>query len=213
MADPRFLAVVPMKPLAESKSRLHPHLSRCRRAALSLSMLAWVLGVLKSFINAETLVVGGDCKVGDAARCAGACWVDDIRLDLNEAVEYGFARAREASLPAFFIPADLPLLAPADVEDALRTSEGGTRLTICPAHDGGTNGLIIPSDLVFAPRLGNESFKRHVEEATELGVGIKLFSSPGFEGDLDTVDDLRRCVEVSAPGIEEYIKLSGEGNE
>ena len=213
MADPRFLAVVPMKPLAESKTRLHPHLARCRRAALSLSMLTWVLGVLKSFTNAEMLVVGGDCKVGDAARRAGACWVDEVRLDLNEAVEYGFARARAAKLPAFFIPADLPLLAPANVEDALRASEDGAKLTICPAHDGGTNGLIVPPNLVFAPRLGHESFKRHVEEATELGVGMNLFSSPSFESDLDTVDDLRRCVEVSAPGIEEYIKLSGEGNE
>ena len=213
MADPRFLAVVPMKPLAESKTRLHPHLSRCRRAALSLSMLNWVLGVLKSFTNAETLVVGGDGRVGDAARRAGACWVDDIRLDLNEAVEYGFSRARKASLPAFFIPGDLPLLSPADVEDAIRVSEGGTKLTICPAHDDGTNGLIVPSDLVFAPRLGHESFKRHMEEASELGLSIDLFSSPGFESDLDTVDDLRRCVNMRAPGIAEYIELSREGSQ
>ena len=90
MARPEFLAVVPMKPLAESKTRLHPHLSRCRRATLSLSMLNWVLGVLKSVAGAQTLVVGGDGRVGDAVRRAGACWADDIRLDLNEAVEYGF---------------------------------------------------------------------------------------------------------------------------
>ena len=213
MINPRFLAVVPMKPLAESKTRLHPHLSRCRRATLSLSMLNWVLGVLKSLANAETLVVGGDGRVGCAARRAGACWVDDVRLDLNEAVEYGFARARMARLPAFFIPADLPLLSPADVEGAIRVSEGGTKLTICPAHDDGTNGLIVPSDLVFAPRLGHESFKRHMEEASELGLSIDLFSSPGFESDLDTVDDLRRCIEVGAPGIAEYIERNREGKE
>ena len=211
MAKPRFLAVVPMKPLAESKTRLHPHLTSCRRAGLSLSMLNWVLGVLKSFTNVETMVVGGDCRVGDAARRAGACWVDDIRLDLNEAVEYGFSRARKASLPAFFIPGDLPLLSPADVEGAIRVSEGGTKLTICLAHDDGTNGLIVPSDLVFAPRLGHESFKRHMEEASELGLSIDLFSSPGFESDLDTVDDLRRCVEIGAPGIAEYIERNREG--
>ena len=107
MARPEFLAVVPMKPLAESKTRLHPHLSRCRRASLSLSMLNWVLGVLNSVDGAQIVVVGGDCRVGEAAQRACACWVDDTRLDLNEAVEYGFARARQASLPAFFIPADL----------------------------------------------------------------------------------------------------------
>ena len=90
-------------------------------------------------------------------------------------------------------------------------SEGGTKLTICPAHDDGTNGLIVPSDLVFAPRLGHESFKRHMEEASELGLSIDLFSSPGFESDLDTVDDLRRCVEIGAPGIAEYIRLSRGG--
>ena len=211
MADLRILAVVPMKPLAESKTRLHPHLSRCRRATLSLSMLNWVLGVLKSFTNVETMVVGGDGRVGEAARRAGACWVDDAQLDLNEAVEHGFSCAREASIPSFFIPADLPLLSPADVEGAIRVSEGGTKLTICPAHDDGTNGLIVPSDLVFAPRLGHKSFRRHVEEASELGVNIKLFSSPGFENDLDTAGDLRRCIEVGAPGIAEYIERNREG--
>ena len=92
-------------------------------------------------------------------------------------------------------------------------SEVGTKLTICPAHDDGTNGLIVPSDLVFAPRLGHESFSRHVEEASDLGVNIDIFSSPGFESDLDTVDDLRRCIEVGAPGIAEYIELNREGNE
>ncbi len=213
MSDLRFLAVVPMKPLAESKTRLHPHLTRCDRAALSLSMLTWVLGVLRSFVNAQTLVIGGDCGVGEAARRAGACWVDDIRLDLNEAVEYGFARAKDAGLPAFFIPADLPLLSSSDVEGALRTSVGGTKLTICPAHDGGTNGLIIPPDMTFAPKLGHNSFKRHLEEASEFGVSVRLFTSPGFESDLDTIDDLRRCVEMNAPGIAEYIKLSREGRQ
>ena len=90
-------------------------------------------------------------------------------------------------------------------------SEGGTKLTICPAHDEGTNGLIVPSDLVFAPRLGHKSFRRHVEEASEIGVNIKLFSSPGFENDLDTMDDLRRCIEEGAPGIAEYIERNREG--
>ena len=213
MAKPRFLAVVPMKPLAESKTRLHPHLTRCRRAALSLSMLNWVLGVLKSVAGGRTLVVGGDCRVGDAARREGACWVDDIRLDLNEAVEHGFSRAREASLPAFFVPADLPMLSPGDIKGAFRMSEDGTKLTICPAHDDGTNGLIVPLDLAFAPRLGHKSFKRHLEEASGLGESIETFSSAGFKSDLDTMDDLRRCVEMGAPGIAEYIRESGEGSQ
>ena len=213
MSDPRFLAVVPMKPLAESKTRLHPHLSRCRRTALSLSMLRWVLGVLKSVTGARTLVIGGDSSVGDVARCEGACWVDDIRLGLNEAVKHGFSRARKASLPAFFIPADLPMLSPEDIEGAFRMSEGGTKLAICPAHDEGTNGLIVPPSLAFSPRLGHESFKRHIEEASELGESIDTFSSAGFESDLDTMDDLRRYIETGAPGIAEYIKLSREGRQ
>ena len=213
MARPEFLAVVPMKPLAESKTRLHPHLSRCRRATLSLSMLNWVLGVLKSVAGAQTLVVGGDGRVGDAVRRAGACWADDIRLDLNEAVEYGFARARAASLPAFFIPADLPMLSPGDIEGALSNSEGGAKLTICPAHDGGTNGLIVPPRILFLPRLGHESFRRHAEEASEIGKSFETFSSVGFESDLDTMDDLNRCIEMRAPGIAEYIRQSEDMNE
>ena len=119
----------------------------------------------------------------------------------------------KARLPAFFIPADLPMLSPEDIEGALRMSEDGKKLTICPAHDGGTNGLIVPPSLAFSPRLGPESFKRHVEEASELGEIIETFSSAGFKRDLDTMGDLRRCIEMGAPGIAEYIRQSKETNE
>ena len=64
MADgSRIVAAVPMKALAESKTRLSGHLCPARRAELSLSMLSWVLSALRESRVSRVVVIGGDERV------------------------------------------------------------------------------------------------------------------------------------------------------
>lgn len=191
-----------MKPLSAAKTRLSDHLDPTARARLSAAMLDSTLAALRDSAVARTVVVGGDecVKAIAAARCAE--WTPDRFDDLNLAVGDAIAMAQRAGQIAMYVPADLPLIMANDVDAALRfAAEDFGSLTICPAHDGGTNCLIVPSRQPLAPRLGSHSHERHRELAAELGVEMREFRSPAFERDVDTIDDLRHCIERGASSL------------
>ena len=195
-------AIVPMKPLSEAKTRLSDHLDPTARARLSAAMLDSTLAALRDSAVARTVVVGGDECVKAIAAARGSEWMADRFNDLNLAVGGAIAVAQSAGQIAMYVPADLPLVTANDVDAALRfAAKDFASLTICPAHDGGTNCLIVPSSQPFAPRLGVGSYERHRELAAQLGVEMREFLSPAFERDVDTIDDLRHCIERGAASL------------
>ncbi len=201
MSDHRPVAVVPMKPLGESKTRLRPHLNSSERWELSTSMLCWVLNALRDSTIPRTVVIGGDDRVATLTRTVGADWMMDRHGDLNLVVADALTALRRAGSSAMYVPADLPFLTPEDIDRAVEESSEGAFLTICPAHDGGTNGLIVPATVSFEPRLGPNSFRKHMDLAMSLGVEMRVVRSPGFDRDLDTIEDLQYCVDYQAPGL------------
>ena len=192
------VAIVPMKPVAQAKTRLGSHLTPAHRTELTLAMLAWVLGVLRDSSVVRTVVVGGDEPVKAVALAEGAHWDRDVHLDLNLAVTSAFRSVWAAGESAAYVPGDLPLLTVFDVEEALRTSHKGDRITICPAHDGGTNGLFVPPSMSIDTKLGPNSFTRHCHAANESGLELAVLHSRGFERDVDTIVDLRTCIDLGA---------------
>ncbi|CAI8013903.1 Phosphoenolpyruvate guanylyltransferase [Geodia barretti] len=199
-----------MKPLAESKTRLSDHLSEKERAELSAAMLASVLTALRDSNVCATIVVGGDERVQSIASDRDAVWMPDRFNDLNLAVDEAFRRVWDSCGIAAYLPGDLPHLTDSDVVSLMEVVSHTNGITICPAHDGGTNALVVPEDLGFAPRLGNESYKRHRELATELGIEIRELWTPGFELDVDTIKDLRRCLYSLPLGIQNSLDTIGE---
>ncbi len=201
-----MVAIVPMKPLAQSKTRLRAHLNPSQRAALSLSMLSWVLEALRRSEISRTLVVGGDDHVRSISLSEGALWRPDEFMDLNHTLADAFASVWADGHSAAYVPADLPMLTAGDVNAAIDRSDGGEVLTICPAYDGGTNGLFAPPSSAFTPKLGLGSAERHRLHARELGLEMREMRSLGFERDLDTIDDLLICIERGAQSI---VRLAG----
>ena len=200
-------AIVPMKPLSEAKTRLSDHLDPTARARLSAAMLDSTLAALRDSAVARTVVVGGDECVKAIAAAHDSEWMADRFDDLNLAVGDAIVMAHSAGQIAMYVPADLPLVTANDVDAALRfaAAEDFGSLTICPAHDGGTNCLIVPSSQPFPPRLGVGSHARHRELAAQLGVEMREFRSPAFERDVDTIDDLRHCIERGASSLEPFL--------
>ena len=191
--------IVPMKPLVQAKTRLRGHLDTSVRARLSEAMLTSVLETVRDSTASKTIVVGGDDRVESIACKYGAQWTADKFSDLNLAVADSFAYVWHSQHAAAYIPADLPLLSVSDLDDMFEFALAGQSLTICPAHDGGTNGLVAPPGLNFRPRLGADSHRRHRELAVELGTEMREYWSPGFERDVDTIADLRWCIDRGAP--------------
>ena len=146
-----IVAVVPMKPLNRSKTRLASVLSEQQRADLSLSMFSRVITEANAALGV-VWVVGGDDTVRHAAERLGADWREDPGSDLNDSLSIAFDEACKKGLSPIYLPADLPFVTAADIHRIVQASGNGKTLTLSPAQqDGGTNAMLIPQCLSFPP--------------------------------------------------------------
>ena len=198
-----------MKPLAKSKTRLGSHLRDEERAELSAVMLESVLAALDASDVSATVVVGGDERVQSIAADQGADWSPDRFDDLNLAVKEAFRRVWRSGDMAAYLPGDLPLLTDSDMNHLMELVSRTQGVTICPAHDGGTNALVVPAGVSFSPRLGSQSYMRHRGQAMALNIELKELWTPGFELDVDTICDLRKCVDSLPSSIQGFVKSVG----
>jgi 2-phospho-L-lactate guanylyltransferase (CobY/MobA/RfbA family) len=155
------LPIIPMKPLAEGKTRLGRQFNQSERADLAAGMLRRVISAIKG-----------------------------------------------ASIELFWViglPGDLPFIKPSDVINLIRSSGRRNNITLAPARrDGGTNGILVPQGVFFAPELGQRSFAKHLAQAARMEVSVAICYSPGLGFDLDTVDDLE-TYEKMEPGLLERL--------
>ena len=195
-----IVAVVPMKPLNRSKTRLASVLSEQQRADLSLSMFSRVIAAANAALGI-VWVVGGDDAVRHTAERLGALWREDPGEDLNDSLSIAFDEACKKGLSPIYLPADLPFVTAADIEKVVHASGGGETLTLSPAQqDGGTNAMLVPRCLPFPPLLGKDSFSLHKRQATSQGIPYAVCLSEGLGLDLDTPDDLALCDKIQ-PGF------------
>ncbi len=198
-----------MKPLAESKTRLSGHLRDEQRAELSAVMLESVLAALGDSEVTSTIVVGGDKRVRSIASASDAAWGPDRFNDLNLAVRAAFRSVWNSGSMAAYLPGDLPILTDSDVNGLMELVSRTDGITICPANDGGTNALVVPPNLGFSPSLGNLSYRRHRGLAMALNIEFRELWSPGFELDVDTIDDLRACLNRLPSHIQSLVRPAG----
>ena len=193
-------AVVPVKELGRSKSRLADVLTAEQRASLSLNLLRRVLAAATPVCE-RTVVVGKDERVREVARKAGAEWTEDSAGDLTVAVSLAFSELMSGGEAPVYLPGDLPFVRSEDVQGLVRVSRGGTVLTLAPARfDGGTNAIVVPPGSPFRPALTGSSFDGHREAARALGLRTAYFDSPGLGIDIDRPEDLALAEEIE-PGI------------
>ena len=208
MSGEGIVAIVPMKPLSESKTRLAGVLSQRERADLSLAMFGKVITAARHALG-KVWVIGGDESVRTTAERLGALWLQDPGKDLNDSLAFALDRACEAEVSAIYLPADLPFVTATDVEKVVHASSAGETLTLSPAQqDGGTNAMLIPKCVSFPPLLGKDSFERHKRQASALGIPYAVCLTEGLGLDLDTPDDLARCDSLR-PGF--ISSLASEG--
>ena len=206
-----IIAIVPMKPLSDGKSRLARTLTPEKRANISIGMLRRVLQALRGANIDPIWVVGGDDRVRNMARNQGALWLEELGRNLNDtlgkAIDQAFTRERSA----LYIAGDLPFVKPSDIHAFIQASRGEGNVVLGPARrDGGTNAMLIPYGVPFKPELGRRSFSKHLAQAAKLETSVAIAYSPGLGYDLDIVDDLESYQHME-PGLIERL-LQGVGN-
>lgn len=175
--------IVPMRPLAEAKSRLGDVLPPAPRAALARQMFCHVLRVAEAY--APTSVVSRDRAVLALASSP----ISDRATGLNPALEQARV-ALDGTAPLLALSADLPLLSVDDLRamvSLLPTAE----VIAAPDRAGtGTNALLLARPGLIPYLFGDDSFARHRTAAAERRLRFAVCERAGLATDIDRPEDL-----------------------
>jgi 2-phospho-L-lactate guanylyltransferase len=182
-------AIVPVKELHRAKQRLARVLDTHERRALSLAMLNDVLVALSYSPVSRIIVIGRDVETGHTARAHGAAFVIDQSAALNDALHQAAADIPDHAA-ALVAPSDLPLLGAEDVIALTCISGDKPGVAIAPAHDGGTNLLLVSPVVGWTFLFGPDSLTHHIAAARQRHLPVHLLRLPHLERDIDDIDDL-----------------------
>lgn len=187
-------AIVPVKALHESKSRLREVLTPEQRVDLSREMLLNTLRVLAEVPEIErTLVVSADPTVLALAQEHGAEALEERGSpSLNRALTQSTVLAREIELEAVLVlPADLPLIQAEDVRALIEALQAPPIVVIAPdRRHRGTNALLVAPPGTIEYGFGPDSFERHIRSAETAGARVEIIELPTLGLDLDAPEDL-----------------------
>jgi 2-phospho-L-lactate guanylyltransferase len=191
-------AIVPVKDLEETKSRLSPSLTPKEREMLTLTMLDHVLATLREVDAVEQIgVVSPSPRALFVAEEAKATTLLQQSRGLNNALEEGRNWAiSEGALSLLVLPADLPYLSVFDVRMLTTISRDERVAVISPDEaDEGTNALLMrPGDAMpFA--FGPGSYEIHQRTAKEYGLEVEIYKQASVSHDVDTLEDLQALID------------------
>ena len=186
--------IVPVKRLTAAKSRLSPALPARQRRLLARALLTHTLKTLRGLNGIEgILVVGKDRAVRSMAGEFGAVFVregdcDGLNRALARATDEAIVRGAEAVM---VLPADLPLLRPRDLEQAMRLAHRMPFVVIAPdGMEWGTNLLYMAPPGVVKFSFGEGSFQKHIRSARRAGLEPSICRQAALAHDVDRPEDL-----------------------
>lgn len=207
------IALVPVKRLEQSKSRLLSRLPDARRQALTLAMLEDLLDALSRTRGLDRIAVTTpDPVVAERARAAGAEVLMRPEPGLNAALEDGRERlfaptggsgAVSAEDAILFVLGDVAGALPEDFERLLRLAARDREpgIWLAPSADGGTSALLQRPAGVIPCCFGRDSAKRHREAAAAADVAYHEIELASLAIDLDQPEDLDAFLATRGGGV------------
>lgn len=187
-------AIVPVKPLRRGKSRLAGMLTEAQRTRLNRYLLEHTLTVLKKIPEIEdTLVVSRDPAALALTRQLGGRTVqEDGAPQFNTALKRATVVAKAHGAHAVLVvPADIPLITPAEIKTLLKRGRGQPCVVIAPdRRKDGTNCLFVNPAGLIEYGYGPGSFERHSQRSREAGAQLTIVDSEILGLDLDLPEDL-----------------------
>jgi 2-phospho-L-lactate guanylyltransferase len=190
---------LPVKSLAETKSRLEPVLSPLERGALTLAMLEDVLDVTLALSGWESWVVSPDEAVLEIAMERGAHAITEDKPPLANAIRQVEEEAIGRGVDHLAVLlADTPLVTTASLKRALHTLGP---VVLAPSLDeSGTNLLVRRPPQAIEARFGTDSYRRHLERAAESDTPVSVVEIPEIAFDLDLPGDILTVLDAAKPG-------------
>lgn len=204
-------ALVPFKGATGAKRRLGDVLNESERESLVLAMMRDVLATLtRCRTLGGILLVSRDRMAFELAEEFGIDVFEDSATDLSGAVVQSgdYARDSRAASGTLFVPGDVPLIRPEDVDAVL---DGHQHVTLVPdANDIGTNAAASSPPNAFEYLFDGKSFKPHIASARRAGIEPRIVRRTAWGLDVDTVDELT-AVAAQAVGTRTGAFLEASG--
>jgi 2-phospho-L-lactate/phosphoenolpyruvate guanylyltransferase len=187
--------LVPVKALAEAKSRLAPWLNPIERRLLAIAMLEDVVAALQAVAGLERpVVISPDREVWRRAEAMHCRVIEEEQGEtppgegppgLNRSLSRA-AAGLAAPGGLLVVAADLPLASASSIQRVIQASADAA-VVVVPSRDGaGTNVLAWRDPASFAPAFGPDSAARHLDVP-----GAVRLDDPRLALDVDTLEDLR----------------------
>ena len=206
-------AIVPVKNLDISKSRLSDVLSVDARRELICSLLVRTLSALnESELIENTIVISNDKSVLQLADNQEVMTVqEDSPYNLNSALHQAtLVTLTHGATGLLVLPADLPLLTREDVEKIVYAEDSNRLVRIVPDQHGvGTNALFIRPPGMLRYKFGKDSLSNHKEEAKRVRAELHVYRLSNVEFDIDDPDDLRRLNNVAVNTQQQEVQRHG----
>jgi 2-phospho-L-lactate/phosphoenolpyruvate guanylyltransferase len=184
-------AVIPVKGLTESKTRLSNYLGDRKKQLVEALLQDVLSSTLQSRVYGSVLVISPDANVADNARASGVSFLRQTSFGLNRAIEQANRLAfKENALSLTTILADIPLAEPRDFREFFNLGNSDHKAVMVPSLKGGTNVMMTRPPGVIRPNYGRWSYSKHLRQAQIADVDAYSISNPRVAFDIDTVHDL-----------------------
>ena len=195
-------AVIPVKGLTESKTRLSTYLQGDRRRILVEALLDDVLSsIIRSRAYGTIMVISPDETVARKIRPPEVSFLKQTGIGLNRAVEQAnrlatLGHARSLTI----VLADIPLVEPGDFRELVGLGSPGRRIAMAPSMKGGTNVMLTSPAGAISPSYGRWSYSKHLRRAQAIGLNAYSMSNSRVSFDIDTMADLRELRRLDPDG-------------
>jgi 2-phospho-L-lactate guanylyltransferase len=138
-------------------------------------------------------VVSSDHEILQFAGRYGVGSLEEERdSGVNEAVEGAIARL-DGYDGWLIMPADLPLISPNDIKTVFTLHRMGSSIIVSPSEDySGTNLLLMTKRRRIELHYDDDSFNKHVRDATATGAHAAVYYSENVAFDIDHAGDVHR---------------------
>jgi 2-phospho-L-lactate guanylyltransferase len=195
--------VIPAKGFKGAKQRLSTLLQPHERARLARATLTDTLTACGQARGLDGVgVVTCDAATAEVAASLDAevLWEPTARGH-TQAVTFGVGICMQRGVTSMLtMPGDIPLLTAADVEAMAQPSDPPVPVVLAPNRDDlGTNALLLtpPDCLPFS--FGHDSFKRHLQLASERQLAVDIRRLPRLALDIDEPEDLALFASYQTP--------------
>jgi len=175
----------------EAKTRLAGVMSAPDRAALTEAMLADMLAALTADIGSVWVVTPTDSLAIIAVRHGARVIRQTEPTGLNGAFDLAlsFLADRAPYDPVALLVGDLPLLAASDLDAAIGLAAAHDVVLAPALADGGTGAIVLRAGTRFELAFGRDSFRRHADAASRLGLTAAVIEADSLGLDVDRPGD------------------------